>query len=149
MNDAGHNDNGSELDLADELRAEQGFSHQVLTLYIPDKDREGHEIGTQRKWVLEAARLLAYIGGGVTIMPPVEGGWYDSENDRLVWERPVLVYTYIKPDKFLESLPRLREFLHRMGRETRQGEVAVEFDGEFYRIHEYDPTSEGRDESSD
>jgi len=149
MNDTGHSDNGSELDLADELGAEQGFSHQVLTLYIPNKDREGREIGTQRKWVLEAARLLAYIGGGVTIMPPVEGGWHDSGKDRLVWERPVLVYTYIKPDKFLESLPRLREFLHRMGRETRQGEVAVEFDGEFYRINEYDPGSEGHDESSD
>ena len=139
MDDAAHTGEELEHDLVDELGAEEGFSHQVLTLYIPDKDREGREIGTQRKWVLEAARLLTTIGGGVTIMPPVEGGWFDEENKRLVWERPVLVYTFIKSEKFLESLPRLREFLHRMGRETLQGEVAVEFDGEFYRISEFDP----------
>jgi len=32
----------------------------------------------------------------------------------------------------------LREFLHRFGRETNQGEVVFEFDGEFFRIREYD-----------
>jgi hypothetical protein len=35
-------------------------------------------------------------------------------------------------------LPELRSFLHRMGRETRQGEVAFEFDGRFYRIRGFD-----------
>jgi hypothetical protein len=35
-------------------------------------------------------------------------------------------------------LPRLREFLHRMGRETNQGEIAFEFDGRFYRIRTFD-----------
>jgi hypothetical protein len=126
------------LDLAEALGAMEGTSHQVLTLYIPDKDRQGSELGTQRKWVLEAAALLANIGGGVTIMPPTEGGWYDPESDVIIWERPVVVYTYIKPDLFLEHLPTLRDFLHRMGRETRQGEIAVEFDGRFYRITDYD-----------
>ena len=110
-----------------------------MTLYIPDKDRQGGELGTQRKWVLEAAALLANIGGGVTIMPPTEGGWYDPESDVIIWERPVVVYTYIKPDLFLQHLPTLRRFLHRLGRETRQGEIAVEFDGRFYRITDYDP----------
>lgn len=50
----------------------------------------------------------------------------------------MLVYTYIKPDKFLKGLPELREFPHRLGRETNQGEIAVEFDGRFYRITEFD-----------
>jgi len=39
---------------------------------------------------------------------------------------------------FLQNLPRLREFLHRMGRETNQGEVAFEFAGRFYRIRMFD-----------
>ncbi len=79
--------------------------------------------------MLEAADLLARIGGGVTIMPPTEGGWFDEQSSIIIWERPVIVYTYIKPDEFEQHLAELREFLHRMGRETHQGEVAVEFDG--------------------
>lgn len=48
------------------------------------------------------------------------------------------MYTYIIPDKFEKNLNSLREFLHRFGRETNQGEVVFEFDGEFFRIREYD-----------
>jgi hypothetical protein len=90
--------------------------------------------------VTEAADLLARIGGGVTILPPVEGGWVDDSGE-IVWERPVLVYTFIRPTEFRDLLPRLREFLHRLGRETRQGEVAFEFDGRFYRIRTFDASS--------
>ena len=75
---------------------------------------------------------------GVTIVPPCEGGWLNEVTGKIVWESPVLVYTYIKPEPFLQALPRIREFLHRLGRETNQGEVAVEFDGNFYRITEFD-----------
>jgi hypothetical protein len=131
-----------DLDVGNALGASEPASVQVLTLYIPDKDREGNELGTQRQWVLQAAGLLAPMGRGVTIMPPVEGGWYDEADDRTVWEHPVLVYTYIIPEPFLERLGELREFLHRMGRETNQGEVVCEFDGQFYRITSFDPSEE-------
>jgi hypothetical protein len=66
-------------------------------------------------------------------MPPTEGGWLDEENSVIIWERPIIVYTYIKPDLFETYLPQLRAFLHRMGRETNQGEIVVEFDNQFYR----------------
>ena len=128
-----------ETDLADALGATESPSQQTLTLYIPDRDREGREIGTQRRWVIEAAELLAKIGGGVTIQPPVEGGWYDAGANRVVWERPVIVYTHVRPKPFVNSLPRLRGFLHRLGRETMQGEVALEFGDEFYRIQVFEP----------
>lgn len=127
-----------EIDLAAELSAEAEPSHQQLTVYVPDRDRDGNEIGDQRRWVLEAAALLARIGGGVTIMPPVEGGWFDPERDHIVWERPVLVYTFVRPDAFEATLAELRSFLHRLGREARQGEVAVEFAGCFYRMREFE-----------
>jgi hypothetical protein len=126
------------VDIASQLGAQQDVSHQILTLYIPDKDRHNKEIGVQRKWVLEAAELLIIMGGGVTIMPPTEGGWLDEENNIIIWERPIIVYTYVKPDKFHKCLPQLREFLHRMGRDTNQGEIVVEFDGELHRITQYD-----------
>jgi hypothetical protein len=83
--------------------------------------------------------LLAEIGGGVTILPPVEGGWYDDRAGAIVWERPVILYTYVRPDSFLERLPALRDFVHRLGRETAQGEVVVEFDRQFFRIREFEP----------
>ncbi len=125
------------LDLGKVIGATSKASLQVLRLYIPNKDKNSREFGTQRKWVLEAANLLAEIGGGVTIMPAVEGGWVD-ENRLIVWEQPIIVYTFIREKQFLENLGKLREFLHRLGRETDQGEVAIEFNNEFYRITQYD-----------
>ena len=78
-------DEEQEIDLGDALGASGEMSPQVLTLYIPNKDRVGREFGTQRKWVLEAAELLPQIGGGVTIMPPTEGGWLNEDNGTIVW----------------------------------------------------------------
>ena len=129
------------VQLDEALGATGGTSVQCLTLYVPDSDSNGASIEDQRRWVLEAAEFLARIGGGVTIMPAVEGGWI-GESGRIVWGHPVLVYTFIRPVPFRESLPQLREFLHRLGRETRQGEVAFEFDGRFFRIREFDAPSE-------
>ncbi|MBY0455828.1 MAG: hypothetical protein K2V38_00670 [Gemmataceae bacterium] len=62
-----------------------------------------------------------------------------SDTGELVWEHPVVVYSFIRAEPFQANLPRVREFLHRMGRETNQGEVAFEFEGRFYLIREYDP----------
>jgi len=86
---------------------------------------------------MRGATLLGEIGGGVTIMPPVEGGWV-REDGELIWESPVLVYTFIRPDQFKQRLKALRTFLHTLGRETNQGEVVLEFDSWFYRINEFD-----------
>ena len=131
-------DDNDGTDVGEALGASAATSTQVLTLYIPNKDRDGKEFGTQRKWVLEAAGLLAEVGGGVTVMPACEGGWFNEATADVVWESPIVVYTYIKPEPFTAALPRLRAFLHRLGRETNQGEVAVEFDGHFYRITTFD-----------
>lgn len=146
MSDEREAEDDEELDLAAELGASAPSSVQVLTLYVPSKDRVDQELPDQRKWVMEAAEILAEIGGGVTILPPVEGGWV-SESGQIVWEHPVVLYTYVRFDELVATLPRLRRFLHRMGRETRQGEVAVEFDGRFYRIVDFDPEEPLPDQS--
>jgi len=62
----------------------------------------------------------------------------DPENSEIIQEKAKIIYTYIFPDKFEENIGALREFLHRFGRETNQGEVVVEFDGRFYRIRKLD-----------
>ena len=130
-------DNELEFNLAEALGADESSS-QCISIYVPNKDRVGNEIGNQRLWVLEAMRLLSDINGGATAMPPVEGGWL-SDDDEIIWENPVVVYSFIRPDQFLSNMPRIREFLHRLGRETNQGEIAFEFDAVFHRIRNFDP----------
>ena len=127
-----------EFDLSEEIGASGDNSVQRLTLYLPSKDRDGRDIPDVARWISEAKGLLADIGGGYTALPPFDGGWL-NEKGALIEEEVFLLYAYIKPDSFLRELPRLRRFLHSLGRETGQGEVAIEFDEVFYRITEYDP----------
>jgi len=129
-----------ELDLAAALGAEREASTQVLSLYIPNKDRRGRRINT-RPWIREAQEVLTRIGEGYTTTPPHDGGW-ESERGKVRREQTVIVYTYIKPDRFVAHLAALREFLHRFGRETDQEVVVVELSGAegswFFRIKAYD-----------
>ncbi|MCI0378205.1 MAG: hypothetical protein L0215_11415 [Gemmataceae bacterium] len=125
------------LDLGEALGATEGYSDQCFSIYIPNKDRTGREIGNQRNWVLEGIRLLTQINKGATAMPPVEGAW-QNDKGTLIWENPVVVYSFIKTAPFVENLGRIREFLHRLGRETNQEEVAFEFDGRFYLIKDFE-----------
>lgn len=92
--------------------------------------------------MLEALELMTRLNGGATAMPPTEGVW-GTEQGELVWEHPVVVYSFVRPADFFANLPAVREFLHRMGRETNQGEVAVEFDRLFLRITTFDPPAAG------
>ena len=130
------------LDLAAALGANTEYATQCFSIYVPNKDRTGAEFGNQRKWVLEAIHLLSELNGGATAMPPVEGAWVNDEA-QMIWEHPVVVYSYMRSDSFFANLTRIREFLHRLGRETNQGEVAVEFEGRFYLIRDYDPAGSG------
>ena len=126
-----------EIDLGAELGAAEGFSTQRLTLFIPNKDQTGRKLKDHKRWVDEARELLSRIGGGATAFPPADGNWVNDRGE-LLWEKTVMVFCYVLPDEFRARTKDLREFAHRFGRETNQGEVAVEFDGEFYRIKKFD-----------
>lgn len=129
-----------ELDIAAALGAEREASTQVLSLYIPSRNRYGRPINA-RPWIRQAQEILTRIGEGYTTTPPHDGGW-ESEGGRVRREKTVIAYTYIKPDRFVARLAELREFLHRFGRETNQEVVVVELSGPegswFFRIKEYD-----------
>jgi hypothetical protein len=47
--------NPGEVDLGPALGAES-VSPQCFSIYVPNKDRRGVEIGNQRRWVLDAIR---------------------------------------------------------------------------------------------
>lgn len=128
------------MDLARELGAEDGFSTQRLCIYIPNKDQYDAVIPDHEQWVTEAREILSQIGGGTTALPPADGTW-KKDNGEIIWEKTRLVFCFIDPDRFEDHIKNLKDFLHRFGRETNQGEVVVEFDGQFYRIKTYD--SEG------
>jgi hypothetical protein len=129
-----------DLDLAAALGAEREPSTQILSLYIPNKNRHGRPIKSA-PWIREAEKILTKIGEGFTTTPPHDGGW-ETGGGTLKREKTVIVYTYIKPDRFLENVPALRAFLHRFGRETNQEVVVAELSGEagawFFRIRDYD-----------
>lgn len=126
-----------EIDLLSAIGASDVASTQVLTLYIPSTDKKGQKLENQEYWVNEASKLCCLIGGGVTVHPPSRGGWQASSGE-IVWDEPIILYTFVIPERFMENLKLLRKFLHRMGRETKQGEVAFSFDNSFYRITKYD-----------
>jgi hypothetical protein len=132
------------LDLGQALGAAEDASIERLTLYIPSHDRDGRRFDPQ-PWIDEALGLLARIGGGATAMLPADGAWLNPATDRLVVEKVVPVYTFIDPDRFEQQLGALRRFLHRLGRETNQGEVVCEFEGQLFKLRDFD---QGEDNGS-
>jgi hypothetical protein len=125
------------FNLAAVLGAAESASIECLTLYIPSKDADGNDFD-QRPWIDQALTLLSDIGGGATVLPPAEGAWLNSETGLFVKESVVLIYSYVDPDRFVTALGNLRRFVHRLGRETRQGEVIIEFANRLYKIRQYD-----------
>jgi hypothetical protein len=125
------------FELGSVLGAAESASIECLTFYIPSKDASGNDFD-QRPWIDDALALLAEIGGGATVLPPAEGAWLNPETGLLIKENVVLTYTYVDPDRFVASLGNVRRFAHRLGRETRQGEVIIEFANRLYKIRQYD-----------
>jgi len=63
----------------------------------------------------------------------------DEAGGRLLKEQTVMVVSYVAPKLLTPAtLKSLREFLHRFGRETRQGEVGIVIDSKYYGISRYD-----------
>jgi len=126
------------LDIASLLGAVQEPQLQVLSIFIPNKDKNNKVIDNHKKWVKEAIDILSSIGGGATAMPPADGSWLNSETGNMILEKTTVIYSYVYPDKFKENMQNLRNFLHKFGRESNQGEVVFEWDNQFFKIRKYD-----------
>jgi hypothetical protein len=127
-----------DIDLGAFLGATKVFLTQRLTLYVPDTDSDGNKLIDHDRWIQDARQLLTHIGSGSTMWPPAEGTWMRPDG-KIIWEKTSVLYTYVIPDQFKNHLPALRRFLHQFGLETKQGQVVLEFEGEFYRIENYAP----------
>lgn len=106
----------------------------LLVLFIPSKDRREKAID-QRFWVEEALNVLATLFGGATAFPKGRGIWRDDAQDgRLLFDEPVVIQCYTSGPMLEEHMQPLSEFLHRMGREARQGAIGLVIDNDYLEI---------------
>ena len=72
-------------------------------------------------------------------MPPAEGRWYNEETKKIITESVILIHCYLREGAVsdAEKYKKVAEFLHRMGKKTKQGEVVFVLGDILYRIRHY------------
>lgn len=110
-----------------------------LLVFVPSVDREGRRLKSDR-WTRATLEVLGSLFRGATAYPKGLGVWRDDEaGGRLIYDDTTIVFSYVAPRDVTDvALGQLRRFLHRLGREARQGEVGMVFDGHYIGISEYD-----------
>lgn len=111
---------------------------EQITVFIPDKDRDGKPID-QNRWTDETPAVLGRLFRGATAFPPGKGVWRDdARGGELFKEITVMVVSYVPKAELKRHLKELRAFLHRFGREANQGEVGIVINDGYYGISKYD-----------
>jgi hypothetical protein len=120
-------------DFAGALGASKAAS-TLLVLFIPSKDRSDQPID-QEHWVGEALSVLGKLFGGATAFPQGKGVWRDdAQGGKLLFDEPVVIQCYTGEAALEQQATALRDFLHRMGREARQGAVGLVIDRDYLEI---------------
>ena len=120
-------------EFADRLGATKGSS-TLLVLFIPSRDRNDEPID-QAYWVTEALTALGTLFGGATAFPQGRGVWRDDgQGGKLLFDEPVVIQCYTSADRLGQRADELRDFLHRLGREARQGAVGLVIDRDYLEI---------------
>ncbi|HEX2294675.1 MAG TPA: hypothetical protein VHN37_05135 [Actinomycetota bacterium] len=128
------------MDLHSELGAGRATGTRQVTLFVPSVDRSGAGID-QDYWGTEALQVFGRLFRGATAFPPARGVWRDDERGgKLVFDDTRMVMSYVEPVLLDDAatVAALRRFLHRLGRETNQGEVGIVIDGIYYPIVDFD-----------
>jgi len=106
----------------------------LLVLFIPSKDRGDQPID-QEYWVSEALAALGKLFGGATAFPQGRGVWRDeARGGKLLFDEPVVIQCYTSEQVLENQAEALRQFLHRMGRQARQGAVGLVIDRDYLEI---------------
>lgn len=115
----------------------QGTVH--LMIFVPSVDRAGRKIRGPL-WTKPTLSVLGRLFRGATAYPKGLGVWRDdAAGGTLVFDDTTIVFSYVAPrDLTAAALKELRAFLHRLGRETHQGEVGLVLDGKYLGIASFD-----------
>jgi hypothetical protein len=106
----------------------------LLVLFIPSRDRFDQPI-EQSHWVGETLAVLGKCFGGATAFPQGRGVWRDdAQGGKLLFDEPVVIQCYTSEDALEAHAAALREFLMRLGTETRQGAVGFVIDRDYLEI---------------
>ena len=127
------------MDYQRALGAEGSAGTLLLVMFVPSRTRSGRVIDHDY-WVTEALATLGRLFGGATAFPRGRGVWRDDgQGGRLVFEEPTIVHCYADPRAATDdAVSALRVFLHRLGRETDQGEVGLVISGAYIRIRTFE-----------
>jgi len=131
------------------LGSENEPNGALFVLFIPSNDKDGDPLPNgqdQQLWATAAGDMLTRIFGGATMMPPAKGKWLNEETNKIISEEVVLVHSYARGKDAADDkkIATLATFLHRMGKETKQGEVAVVIGDVFHRIRKFNLAERGR-----
>jgi len=121
------------------LSSEREFNSILFVLFIPSKDKDDNDLHDQPLWANAAGDLFTKLFGGATEMPPARGKWYNEESGEIITEDVILLHSYARAGDAADDdkIRQIAGFCHRMGRETRQGEVALLIDGIFHRMRSF------------
>jgi hypothetical protein len=115
------------------LQAQKNAS-TALVLYVPSVDRFDEPI-EQEYWVTETLTVFGRLFGGATAFPQGRGVWRDdAQGGKLIFDAPVIVQCYTSETALEENAENLRDFLVRMGRESRQGAIGFVIDRDYLEI---------------
>jgi hypothetical protein len=106
------------------------LSSQVK-IYVPSTLNVNESFDSSQ-WVDKALSLLSSEFGGATATVAL-GAWVSSQNE-LVKEKITLVFSYARQEQLENSIDRIYDFCLAMKLELKQEEIALEVNGELYRI---------------
>jgi hypothetical protein len=112
----------------------------LMVLFIPSADRGGKPLSNQDEWKRSALEFFGTNYGGATAMPKAEGIWRDDENGgKLVQDFPVLLHCYMTEEQAsdMQLQAKIGAFCRRLGKEMKQGQVALLLDGVFHTFSHF------------
>jgi hypothetical protein len=116
----------------------KGVRDATIIIFIPQKDKKGKDLQDQEMWAHAAHKLFGELFGGATGFPGLSGSWYDQEQDKVLYETPIMIQSLTKREKMTEdNIRKLLEFAQRMGRETNQACIGIVVSEIFYEMYEF------------
>lgn len=118
-----------------------GREDDTVIVFIPSHARDKKRLTDQAEWASAALDLMGELYGGATGFRDLAGIWRDDDNGgELLDDEPIMIQSLAKRADVEkpENVERLAEFLNRMGKETKQGAVAVVFNDSIHFITKFE-----------